>query len=62
MNDDFLIEEEQIEEEQIEEEQLEEEQLEASPILRVPLSPPVVSQQVTNGFARDVLGYAEEYH
>lgn len=32
----------------------------ASPILRAPLSPPVVSEQVTNGFARDVLGYAED--
>ena len=65
MDDEILIEveqveEEQVEEEQVEEEQVEEEQVEVTPILRAPLSPPVVSEQVTNGFARDVLGYAED--
>lgn len=59
-----MYEEEQVEEqvkEQVEE-QVEEQvtNQQVTPILRAPLSPPVVSNQVTNGFARDVLGYAQD--
>lgn len=34
--------------------------IETMPPLYAPLSPPAVDTQVTNGFARDVLGYAED--